>query len=121
MGIANLDKVKSVLGIADIEEDKISLVSTLIPFVEEDYLFIRNKPFDVDEDKNIIYPIGSELTAIKMIAHLMASLESNNLGGNVKSESISRYSISYNTSGATGLGGYPKEISGMIKRYTEFF
>lgn len=43
MAITTWSKVQSVLGLDD---DKETLVDALIPLVEEDYLAIRNKPFD---------------------------------------------------------------------------
>ncbi len=116
MSITNLNNVQAILGVDTTDVEKSSLISALIPLVEDDYLSIRNKPFGIDSDGQTIYPAGSEMTAIKMIAHLMSGIENNNLGGGVKAESISRYSVTYGTDG----DGYPADIRKMIKRFVEF-
>ena len=111
MAITTLSNVKTILGITSTTTD--TYINTLIPMVEGDYLFIRNKEFELDDDDAIVYPSNSEMTAIRMIAYLMATKDNGNLGSTVASESISRYSVSYNS---TTLG-YPEGIVSMINRY----
>lgn len=53
------------------------------------------------------YPNGAELTAVQMIQFHMGK------PGGVKSESLGDYSVTYDESAA----GYPKSITGKIKRY----
>lgn len=115
MAITTLSNVKTILGITSTTTD--TYINTLIPMVEGDYLFIRNKEFELDDDDAIVYPSNSEMTAIRMIAYLMATKDNGNLGSTVASESISRYSVSYNS---TTLG-YPEGIVSMINRYVRFF
>jgi len=117
MAITTLSKVKTILQISDTSQD--DLIEALIPLVEADFLMIRNKAFDTEynedtEEYDTIYPIGSELTAIRMIQYQMSNIKSQG----VTSESLGDYSVSYDTS---NLGNdYPKSISGGIKRYATF-
>jgi hypothetical protein len=117
MAITNLENVKTILGITSSVTD--SYITALIPMVEADYLLIRNKPFDLDTDGiTVIYPLGSEMTAIRMIAYLLSLKENGNMGEGVQSESISRYSVTY--SDKSSEYGYPKSITGMIQRFVRF-
>jgi phage tail sheath gpL-like len=63
---------------------------------------------------DIIYPDGSEMTAIKMIQHQLTNIKSQGIA----SESLGDYSVSY----ANGLmiGDYPKTVVNGIKRYATF-
>lgn len=117
MAITTLDKVKTVLGITGETAD--DYISALIPLVEDDFLAIRNKAFDVDEGGATVYPPGSEMTAIRMLGYLLGAKENGNLGEGVQSETISRYSVTY--SNKTSTFGYPPSLVGMIKRYARFY
>lgn len=71
------------------------------------------------ESQNVIYPEGSELTAIQMISHRM-TLQT---GKEIKSEHIGDYSVTYedSISQAGGvIGGYPASITSAIRKYTKF-
>lgn len=118
MAITSLNNVKTILGITTTESD--DYITALIPLVEDDYLSIRNKDFDKDEHGNTIYPSGSEMTAIRMIGYLMERKENNNLGEGIKSETISRYSVTYSGDNSTQFG-YPKGLVGSIKRFARFY
>jgi hypothetical protein len=113
--ITTLEQVKLVLGITTDTKD--TLIEALIPLVEADYLFIRNKAFDTDDEGAIVYPIGSEGVAIRMIGYQL------NVQGQqgVSAESLSRHSITYQVGTGTGaMALYPASISAGIKRYAEF-
>ena len=56
-----------------------------------------------------IYPDGAELTAAQMIQFNLSK------PGGVKSESLGDYSVTYGDS----VSGYPKSITGKIKRYVK--
>ena len=62
-----------------------------------------------------LYPDGSERTAIDML-HWQLSGGGQSAG--VTSESLGKYSISYDT--GQSAGGYPKSITGAIRRYVTF-
>jgi len=114
--ITSLENVKLILGITTDSKD--ALITSLIPLIEEDYLAIRNKAFDLDDDGvTIVYPTGAEGTAIRMIGFRL-----NTLGNDgVASESLSRHSISFQQGSGSGiLGLYPASVVGGIKRYAEF-
>ena len=109
MAITTLSKARTILGITDRDE----LISALIPLVEEDYLAIRNKPFDTDDDGDTVYPSGAELAAIQMIGFRINLQKSQG----VKSESLGDHSVSY---ADIGGGAYPKSITNSIKRFVGF-
>ena len=111
MAITTISKVKTILHLQDNSLD--AVISELIPLVEADYLLIRNKPFEKDENGKDIYPLGSERVAIKMIQYL---LQKN--APNISSERLADYSVSYDT--GTGKDGYPESITQLIKRYVSF-
>jgi hypothetical protein len=117
MAITNLENVKTILGITSSATD--SYITALIPMVEADYLLIRNKPFDLSTDGAIVYPLGSEMTAIRMIAYLLSLKEDGNMGEGVQSETISRYSVLY--SDKASAFAYPTNITGMIQRFMRFY
>jgi hypothetical protein len=113
--ITTLEQVKLILGITG--DSKNALITALIPLIEEDYLAIRNKAFDLDDEGEIVYPTGAEFTAIRMIGY---KLNTQGQDG-VASESLSRHSISYQQGSGTGVAGlYPASVIGAIKRYAEF-
>lgn len=109
MAITNLEEVIEVL---NVPKRKYESVQKLIPLVEDAYLSIRNKPFDTDENGNVIYPTGASLVAIEMISF---HLQTGNKAG-VASESLGDHSISF----VTGEGPYPASITGKIKRFAKF-
>lgn len=112
MAITTRENVKMYMGLTDSTNDR--LISFLIPRVEEDYLHIRNCPFDEDSD-GIIYPDGAEMTAIQMVGFLMLDVNRKSAGG-ISSESVGSYS--YTKDNLTHyINGYPKSIVGKIKRY----
>jgi hypothetical protein len=129
--ITNLEEVKSYLGIPDSTLD--DKINALIPVVENDYLIIRGKHFDVNGGL-IVYPVGANLTAIQMIAFRLnefgnySSSASGTLSRNseVSSENWGDHSISYDLSsekvgvGSGSIKGYPKVIVDQIERYTNF-
>ncbi len=114
MAITTLAQVKAILAIAGTDKD--SQIEAYIPLVEGDYLRIRNKDFDVDDNGAIVYPDGSSLTAIRMIEFYLIGKPINGTAGSVASESLSRYSVSYATLSKT----YPDTIMNSIKRYVRF-
>lgn len=113
MAITNWDSAKTVLGLPDDQETK---VEALIPLVEDDYLRIRNKAFEVDDQDEIVYPNGAEFTAIKMIQYHLNNAE----GAGISSESLGDHSISYDTAPGSRIDEYPKAVVGGIKRYTSW-
>ncbi|OEH86249.1 hypothetical protein BHU72_11995 [Desulfuribacillus stibiiarsenatis] len=112
MPITTLNKVKTIL---TLDDSKDALIEELIPLVEDDYEQIRNKPFEEDSEGNTVYPLGAELTAIDMIGYKLAS---DYRSHGIQSESLSRHSVTYDTTNM--LGGYPRSITGRIKRYVRF-
>ena len=120
MAITTLNKVNTILGLSGQDD----LVSALIPLVEEEYLNIRNRPFDIAQvitgaeltvgDPDTVYPIGAEMTAIQMIGYRIAKRSSQG----VASESLGDHSISYEA--VSGGVEYPKSITGSIKRFVDF-
>ncbi len=90
MAITTMSKVKTILGINDNSKD--AIICDLIPLIEEAYLVMRNKDFDVDEDtEETIYPTGAELVAIEMINYHLNTMKS----AGVVSESLGDHSITY--------------------------
>lgn len=110
MAITNRTNVKTYGGITDSSLDDI--IDFLIPAVEDDFLFIRNRDFDEDSE-GIIYPIGSELVAIQMIMYMIQDGQRNS--GGFKSESLGSYSYTKDTS----INGYPENIVKRIARYAK--
>ncbi len=112
MAITTLENVKTLAGITSVDYDRDDRIEALIPQVEEDYLSIRNHPFDTGSTGDIIYPNGAELTAVKMIQfHLNEQV-------GVASESLGDHTVSYDRGGNSGtVGFYPGVITGRIKKY----
>lgn len=115
--IITLQEFKDLNGITTTDKD--AVISALIPLIEEDYLRIRNKPFDEEYNEDtqewgVVYPLGSKLTAAAMIEYRMNAGKTSG----VQSESLGKYSITYQTGG--GANGYPASITGSIKRYVSF-
>lgn len=111
LSITSISKVKTILQINDNSKD--AIISELIPLIEADYQNIRNKPFDTDSENKVVYPMGSERVAIKMIQYIL-----QNNSPNVSSEKLGDYSISYDNSNSSH--GYPQSIIDSIKRYVKF-
>ncbi len=114
MAITTLQNVKLLAGIMSVDVNRDDRIEALIPQVEEDYLAIRNHPFDTGSTGNIIYPDGSEMTAVKMIQfHLNEQV-------GVMSESLGDHKIAYDRGGHSGpTGFYPGVITGRIKKYVK--
>jgi len=109
MAITNLADVKSYLNITDTTKD--TKIEMLIPLVESSYVTIRNAPFDI-VDGTIIYPTGSNVTAIEMIGFKLAQDIANT---KVTSETIGTYSVSFKDEST--FQGFPSSIVGSIKKY----
>jgi hypothetical protein len=106
MAITTLANVKLILGITGTTQD--TLITALIPLVEQQYQNIQGREFEKDEDDNIIYPIGSEITAIKMIKQ---NIDFKSRNGKA-SESLGNYSVSF-----LNTADYEKSITGEIRKY----
>lgn len=87
MAITTLDKVKAVLNIKDTNSD--TRIIAMIPIVEDEILAWRNKPFDTDEDGDIVYPEGAESVAIKLIGNDLVAKSG------IMSEKLAAYSVVY--------------------------
>ncbi len=111
MAITTQAKVKTILGL---DTTYNTLIDSLIPMIEADYLRIRNKDFDVDVNNNTIYPVGAELTAIQMISY---QIQKGSHKSAIISENFGDYSVSYSQSESEG---YPSSLTSKIKRYVSF-
>lgn len=109
MAITTLADYKLFYGIVDTTNDV--KITDLIPVVEEEYLDIRNIPFDEDPADTIVYPTGSGTVANMMINFQLSLIDDN--GRAATSEKIGSYSISY----ASAASAYPKSITSKIKKY----
>lgn len=110
MAITTRANVKLYGKIIDSGSDDV--IDFLIPLVESDFLFIRNRDFDEDSE-GIIYPEGSELAAIQMVLFLLSDAQRTSSG--YKSESLGSYSYSRDTL----INGYPESIVKRIARYAK--
>lgn len=115
MAITTLAGYKTFYNISDTTKDV--QISALIPVVEQEYLDVRNVPFEEDPADTIVYPVGSDVVANMMINFQLSLIEDN--GRVASSEKIGSYSISYE--GSSGGSGYPSSITGKIKRYTRCY
>ena len=108
--IVTLENCKKYLGITDTSKDDV--IRMLIPAVENDYLLIRGKAFNLtdDSDEGTDYPENSEVIASEMIAFKLNS----RLTSGIKSEHIGSYSYSKDEK---LLNGYPLSIVGLIERF----
>lgn len=107
MSIITLEEYKQIKP----TDGKDEIISALIPLVEDDYLFVRNKDFDKDFNGDVIYPRGSKLVAADMISFRLSSLEKDLA---ITSESIGDYSVSYATD---VLISYPDSITKRIQKF----
>lgn len=94
-------------------------IDALIPKVEADYLLIRNVPFDTDEADNIVYPSGSDVTAVEMISFKIgqSGKKIGEAGRVLTAESIDSYRASFANAMDKAVIGYPLSIVGNIERF----
>lgn len=109
--ITTIARVKKILQLDDDLDEQINL---LIPMVEQDYINIRGKDFDKAENGATIYPLGSELTAIRMIQHHLKRDPS------IRQEKLGDYSYSRGERDIKLVMGYPDTVIGGIKRVVIF-
>ena len=108
LGLSVGDFRASRFNVAAYTDDQIE---ALIPEVEADYLKIRNKALELDDDDATVYPGGYKLAVIRMIRFL---LDEANRDTSLSSE---------NVDGRSGVGefrtqyGYPVKIIAGIKRF----
>ena len=106
--IISVDEYRAMTGSKASDEQ----LNAIIKAVEQDYLRIRNHPFNKDGDGNIIYPVGAKLTASAMVTYMLTILPGS-VG--LSSETIGDYSASF--AGSDMLHGYPRHIVTAIRRY----
>jgi len=92
-----------------------TLIDLLIPAVEEDYLSVRGIPFTEEEDRSLVYPAGSTITAKLMLDWLLSPESGKALGGGIQTESIGKYS--YALAEIDTASGYPKALIGRIASF----
>ena len=107
--IISLEQYKAIAGITDNSQD--SRITALIDVVENDYLAIRGRAFDVDDNGDTVYPEGSMGTAAEMISYRLLTAKGN-VG--VSSETIGDYSVGLS---ADLLKGYPRSTVQKIRRF----
>lgn len=107
--IITLEQYKAIAGITDTSLD--TQINALISVIEDDYLAIRGKSFDVDDEMNTVYPEGSLGTAAEMISYKLLTAKGN-VG--TTSETIGDYSVGFSTD---LLNGYPRSTIQKIRRY----
>jgi hypothetical protein len=110
--ITTVNRAKKLLQLMDDSLD--DQINILIPMVEQDYINIRGKAFEVDEYGNTKYPNGSELTAIRMIQHHLKRDPS------LRAEKLGEYSYSRGEKDLKLIMGYPDTVVGSIKRVVIF-
>ena len=127
MATLDLAFVKDWLNIPTLTTDYDAKITALLPVVTEDYLVVRNAPWEIDPDTVDgdgefvdVYPVGFEITCSEMIGYkltptsLAAFAPVENVG-DIKSEKIGTYSVSYKDNATSQ--GYPKSITTGIRRY----
>ena len=72
---------------------------------EQDYLRIRGREFDVDDDDDTVYPDGADLVGAEMVCYLLGAYE----GRGKTAERYKSYEKKYM--------GYPYSIVGQIERF----
>lgn len=107
--IITLAQYKAIAGIADTSKD--AQIAALISVVEDDYLAIRGKSFDVDDEGHTVYPEGSLGTAAEMISYKLLTAKGN-VG--TSSETIGDYSVGFSSD---LLHGYPRSTVQKIRRF----
>lgn len=110
--IITVAQYKALTGRTTSEDDV--QIGAIINAVESDFLRIRGKAFDTDDNDQVIYPEGSMMAAAEMVGYKLLTLR-----GNVGSsyEMIGNYSISLTTD---LLCGYPRSTVQKIKRYARW-
>ena len=88
------------------------LIELSIQRAERDYLAIRGKAFDIDEDENAIYPDGADFTAAEMVCYILDLGDYEGRGK--QSESVAGRNVAMEAK----LHGYPWAIAGGIERYS---
>lgn len=106
--IITLDEYKAIAGVSGSGHDP--QIQALIPVVEDDFLRIRGKAFDV-ADGGIAYPPGSKMAAAEMISYKLLTLQG---GVGAASETIGDYTISRSED---LLHGYPRSTVQKIERF----
>jgi|SRR5690625_1699691 len=101
MAITTVEKVNATLGTSGKDER----IQALIPQVEE---WIKGYTNQEMPDSNGKYPVGYEKIAIKMIAYDLNSLAKQG----IQSETLSRHSVTYNTS----IRDYPPDVTKGLRR-----
>lgn len=107
--IITLDEYKTIAGISDDSQNQ--KLMTIIALVEDDYLAIRGKSFDVDSNGDVVYPSGAKMTAAEMISYKLLTAKGN-VG--TTSETIGDYSVGLSSD---LLHGYPRSTVQKIRRY----
>lgn len=107
--IITLEEYKAIAGIGISGHDP--QIQALIPVVEDDFLRIRGKAFDVADDGSIAYPPGSKMAAAEMISYKLLTLQG---GVGAASETIGDWSISRSED---LLHGYPRSTVQKIERF----
>lgn len=111
MAITTVTKVKNYLGITDTSKD--SQIASLIPYVEQVYLEVRNAPWEEVEGVTT-YPLGSDVTAADMIGYKLTHSYTTS-DPDLQSENIGSYSYQRDTNGR--FRGFPNSIMASIKKY----
>ena len=101
MAITTLEEVKSALGVNGNDEQ----ITALIPLVEEWIAGYTNTNMP---DENGEYPRGYKKVAIEMIGYDLNNIAKQG----IKSESLSRYSVTFNTDSKD----YPVAITKGLRR-----
>ena len=116
MAITTLNTVKAVLQIADATKD--TLITTLMPLVEADYLNIRNKPFDegititIDDpataDDDLIFTVGTTDITVPVLngdsVNKIARMVALALGGTYTLNVVTLLTVNDYTLNATTTG-----------------
>lgn len=113
MAIISREDYKALSKITESSLD--TLIDLLIPAVEEDYLSVRGIPFTEEEDRSLVYPAGSTITAKLMLDWLLSPESGKALGGGIQTESIGKYS--YALAEIDTASGYPKALIGRIASF----
>jgi hypothetical protein len=128
--IVTLQFVKDYFNITDNSLDK--RIEFMIALVEADYLAVRNRPFKIDDDENIVYPDNAQETAALMImwklnnqSKVLISDGAVSTKSEVASVVWGKHSESYRDSNALNQSGelkygYPVEIVDRIVRFIGF-
>ena len=107
MKMTNLNTIKLINDIPGSGTDP--LIEIYASGCEADYLDIRGSGWPLDSIGNEIYPSGSDVTISEMVGYKLSRRKS--LG--IESERLADYSYTTEYTQA----GYPKSITGKIKKY----